>query len=138
MRKANTSNRPSIYQTVTDRIISSLKAGVIPWEKPWNTPRFAGGPLVSPARAEPVLCAMFDEVFGTLAYMAARRPAVTIEMSTSFLRPFQPEHKMLTVRADLVSASRSLLVLEAKATRPDGKLAAISKVQMLHIDRNVE
>jgi antirestriction protein ArdC len=45
MRKANTSTRPSIYQTVTDRIISSLRAGVIPWEKPWNTPRFTGGPF---------------------------------------------------------------------------------------------
>jgi len=31
--------------TVTDRIISSLKAGVIPWEKPWKAPRFAGGPF---------------------------------------------------------------------------------------------
>lgn len=45
MSKANTSNRPSIYQTVTDRIISSLKAGLIPWEKPWKTPRFTGGPF---------------------------------------------------------------------------------------------
>jgi antirestriction protein ArdC len=45
MRKANTSNRPSIYQTVTDRIISSLRAGLIPWGKPWNTPRFTGGPF---------------------------------------------------------------------------------------------
>ncbi|WP_263418416.1 ArdC family protein [Terriglobus albidus] len=45
MKKPITSNRPSIYQTVTDRIISSLKAGVIPWEKPWKTPRFAGGPF---------------------------------------------------------------------------------------------
>ena len=45
MKKTSTSNRPSIYQTVTDRIISSLKAGVIPWEKPWNTPRFTGGPF---------------------------------------------------------------------------------------------
>jgi antirestriction protein ArdC len=41
----NTSSRPSIYQTVTDRIISSLKAGVIPWEKPWQTPHFTGGPF---------------------------------------------------------------------------------------------
>ena len=39
------SSRPSIYQTVTNRIISSLKAGVIPWEKPWKSPRFAGGPF---------------------------------------------------------------------------------------------
>jgi hypothetical protein len=38
-------DRPSLYQTVTDRIIASLKAGVIPWEKPWKTPRFKGGPF---------------------------------------------------------------------------------------------
>src|ERR1700761_1104804 len=38
-------NRPSIYQTITDRILASLKAGVIPWEKPWKSPRFAGGPF---------------------------------------------------------------------------------------------
>ena len=44
-KKPSTSSRPSIYQTVTDRIISSLKAGVIPWEKPWKSPRFAGGPF---------------------------------------------------------------------------------------------
>ncbi len=41
----NANSRPSIYQTVTDRIISNLKAGVIPWEKPWKTPRYAGGPF---------------------------------------------------------------------------------------------
>lgn len=43
--RASTSSRPSIYQTVTDRIISSLKTGIIPWEKPWKSPRFAGGPF---------------------------------------------------------------------------------------------
>lgn len=41
----NAASRPSLYQTVTDRIIYSLKAGVIPWEKPWKTPRYAGGPF---------------------------------------------------------------------------------------------
>jgi antirestriction protein ArdC len=40
-----TTPKPSIYQTVTDRILSSLKAGVIPWEKPWQTPHFTGGPF---------------------------------------------------------------------------------------------
>jgi len=43
--KKTSNSRPSIYQTVTDRILSSLKAGVIPWEKPWKAPRFAGGPF---------------------------------------------------------------------------------------------
>ena len=37
----NAASRPSIYQTVTDRIIVSLKAGV----NPWKTPRYVGGPF---------------------------------------------------------------------------------------------
>jgi antirestriction protein ArdC len=41
----NAASRPSIYQTVTERIISSLKAGVMPWEKPWKRPCYAGGPF---------------------------------------------------------------------------------------------
>jgi len=45
MKKTHTASRPSIYQTVTDRVISSLKAGLIPWEKPWKTPRYTGGPF---------------------------------------------------------------------------------------------
>ena len=44
-KKAATASKPSVYQIVTDRIIGSLKAGVIPWEKPWQTPNFAGGPF---------------------------------------------------------------------------------------------
>jgi hypothetical protein len=39
----NAASWPSIYQAVTDRIMSSLKAGVIPWEKPWRSPRYVGG-----------------------------------------------------------------------------------------------
>ena len=27
----------SIYQTVTDRILTQLKAGVVPWRKPWTS-----------------------------------------------------------------------------------------------------
>jgi len=42
---ARTAAKPNIYQIVTDRIINSLKAGVIPWEKPWKTPHFHGGPF---------------------------------------------------------------------------------------------
>src|ERR1017187_6976473 len=45
MSKTSTTPRPNIYQIVTDRIIQSLKAGVIPWEKPWQSPHFTGGPF---------------------------------------------------------------------------------------------
>ncbi len=35
---SNTVATDAFDQTVTDRIISSLKAGVIPWEEPWRAP----------------------------------------------------------------------------------------------------
>lgn len=41
--KQTPSDRPSVYQVVTDRIIASLKEGIIPWEKPWKAPTFAAG-----------------------------------------------------------------------------------------------
>ncbi len=43
MKKKPTTDRPNVYQIVTDRILASLKEGVIPWEKPWRTPTFSGG-----------------------------------------------------------------------------------------------
>jgi antirestriction protein ArdC len=44
-KQAAIAAKSSVYQIVTDRIIASLKAGAIPWEKPWQTPHFAGGPF---------------------------------------------------------------------------------------------
>jgi antirestriction protein ArdC len=44
-KTTRTAVKPNIYQIVTDRIIHSLKAGVIPWEKPWKTPHFHGSPF---------------------------------------------------------------------------------------------
>jgi antirestriction protein ArdC len=44
-KTAATAPKPNLYQIVTDRIIQSLKAGMIPWEKPWKTPHFNGGPF---------------------------------------------------------------------------------------------
>ncbi len=44
MKKTHT-DRPNVYKIVTDRIIASLKAGIIPWEKPWKAPTFGGGSL---------------------------------------------------------------------------------------------
>jgi antirestriction protein ArdC len=43
--KATTTAKPNIYKIVTERIIASLRAGIIPWEKPWQAPHFSGGPF---------------------------------------------------------------------------------------------
>jgi acyl-coenzyme A thioesterase PaaI-like protein len=57
-----------------------------------------------------------------------RGPVATNEMNTSFIRPIQAKRKVIIVRAEVLSKSRSLFLLEANATQPDGKRIAISKV----------
>lgn len=47
------------------------------------------------------LCAAIDDVFGPLTYMAAKRPAVTVQMNTTFIRPFMEKDKKITIRAVL-------------------------------------
>jgi|HubBroStandDraft_1064217.scaffolds.fasta_scaffold1003963_1 acyl-coenzyme A thioesterase PaaI-like protein len=74
------------------------------------------------------MCAAFDDVFGPQSYMAARGPVVTNEMNTSFIRPIQARRKLIIVRVEVLSKSRTLFLLEAKARQPDGKRIAISKV----------
>jgi acyl-coenzyme A thioesterase PaaI-like protein len=47
--------------------------------------------------------------------MATGRPVVTVEMSTTFLRPFAERDEFVTVRAEDVAQSKTLLVLKAEA-----------------------
>jgi uncharacterized protein (TIGR00369 family) len=72
------------------------------------------------------LCAIFDEVYGPLTYMATGRPVVTIEMSTTFLRPFTERDEFVIVRAEVVAQSKTLLVLKAEARNKKSKLIATS------------
>jgi uncharacterized protein (TIGR00369 family) len=85
------------------------------------------------------LCAIFDEVYGPLTYMATGRPVVTIEMSTTFLRPFTERDEFVTVRAEVVAQSRTFLLLKAEARNNKGKLIATSSSHsLIATDRNLK
>ena len=75
------------------------------------------------------LCAAFDDVFGPLTYMAAKKPAVTLQMNTTFIRPFIAKDKKMIIKAELISQTKSLLVMLAEAKTLEGKLIAIANNQ---------
>ncbi len=72
------------------------------------------------------LCGVLDEVYGPLTYMACGRPVVTLEMSTSFIRPFTKKDELIIVEATVVDKTKSLLILRAEARNREGKLIATS------------
>ncbi|MGZ3694177.1 MAG: PaaI family thioesterase [Bdellovibrionota bacterium] len=83
------------------------------------------------------LCAAIDDVFGPLTYMAAERPVLTIEMSTTFVRPFSAKDESVIIKAEIVSKSKSLLVLRGEVKTKAGKLIAVATNQSLIVTGNL-
>lgn len=69
-------------------------------------------------------CALIDAVMGPLSYMAAQAPALTTEFSISYMRPFSQKDEKIIIEAVVISRSRQLVVMEATAHNPQGKLIA--------------
>ncbi len=82
-----------------------------------------------------MLCAVVDATCGPLSFLACGRPAVTTEFSMTFLRPLTKRDPTVTVRAEVASVSRTLVVMEASAFNPRGKLVARARTTSFVIDR---
>ena len=82
-----------------------------------------------------MLCALVDAACGPLSFLACGRPAVTTEFSMTFLRPLTKRDSTVTVRAEVVSVSRTLVVMEASALNPRGKIAARARTTSFVLDR---
>ncbi len=82
------------------------------------------------------ISAAFDEAFGPLTYMAAQRPVVTLEMSTSFVRPFTAKDAYIEIKAEVVSQTKTILLLKAEAKSKSGKLIATASNHSLIVSDN--
>ena len=97
---------------------------------------------VDPAFANPrgvylggMLCALVDAVCGPLSYIACGRPAVTTDFSMTFLRPLTARDAKVSVRAEVVARSRTIVVMEASARSARGKLVARARATGFVLDR---
>ncbi len=70
------------------------------------------------------LSAAFDDTFGPLSYMVAQRPVATVALNTTYIRPFTALDEYITIRAELIEKTASLVIMSAQAKRKDGKLIA--------------
>lgn len=82
-----------------------------------------------------MLCALVDAVCGPLSYLACGKPATTTDFSMTFVRPLTARDATVTVRAEVVSRSRTLIVMEASAFNPRGGLVARARTTSFILDR---
>ncbi|MEY4616639.1 MAG: hypothetical protein RJB66_1599 [Pseudomonadota bacterium] len=81
------------------------------------------------------MAAAIDNVLGPLSYMAAQRPASTIEMSTSYIRPFVARDEYIDIHGEVISMTKTLLVLRAEVKNKEGKLLATASQHALIINQ---
>ena len=71
------------------------------------------------------IAAAFDNTMGPLSYMAARKPCMTLDLHTQFIRS-AGAGEVLTVTASVVSRGISTMVLGGEALNAKGKLVALA------------
>lgn len=81
-----------------------------------------------------IIAAAFDNTFGPLSYLAARKPCTTLDLHTDFIRPVS-EGEELVITAKVVSRSPISIHLSAEALNTKGKLIATCTTHMVVLNR---
>jgi uncharacterized protein (TIGR00369 family) len=78
-----------------------------------------------------MLCTAIDNTFGPLSYIALKRPSVTLDLSTHFIRSFSPKDEFITVEAKVTAVSSATLLMQAEVKNQKGKLLATATTTFL-------
>lgn len=68
----------------------------------------------------------FDLTFGPLAYLVTEKPATSLDINTTFIRPMRASDGAVTIKSSVVHTSNSYLLLDAHAYVGEDKLVAMA------------
>ncbi len=77
----------------------------------------------------------FDAAMGPFSGLTAKKPTTSLDMNITFLKPLSPEDKTVVIDVEVVSISKSYLLLSAKAHSGRGVLVATCTSRMLILNR---
>ncbi|ACN13838.1 conserved hypothetical protein [Desulforapulum autotrophicum HRM2] len=73
----------------------------------------------------------FDLSFGPLSYLVAKKPATSLDLNTTFIRPITIKDKEIIIKASVINKSKSYLILDAQAFNSKNDLVATATSRML-------
>lgn len=117
---------PPIFEELglqfTDYVPDASLAATFPYQKKFTNPMgiYQGG----------IQGAALDACYGTLAFLATKKPCVSVSMDVCYVRPLNAEQPSFTVKVWLREVTRTLVFMEGEATLANGKLAATSSTIM--------
>ena len=76
----------------------------------------------------------FDAAFGPFSGITAKGPTTSMDLNICFLKPLSPKDKEVIIDVEVVSHSKTYLILHAKAYKGDNVLVATANSRMLILD----
>ena len=77
----------------------------------------------------------FDTAFGPFSGLTAGKPTTSLDMNIAFLKPLSPKDGEVIIDVEVVSLSKSYLILHAKAYSGRGVLVSTATTRMLILNR---
>jgi acyl-coenzyme A thioesterase PaaI-like protein len=82
-----------------------------------------------------LIAAAMDNVWGPLSYMTLKGLCVTVELGTTFVRPFLAADEFMEVEASVTAITRNLVFMESRALSvKSGKLLAFGSTQCMRVE----
>jgi len=78
-----------------------------------------------------MLPAFFDNTFGPLSYMTAKKPTASLDLNVTFIKTISPKELEVIIVATIVKISKSFIIFEGKAYNPENELIATSTSRMM-------
>lgn len=79
-------------------------------------------------------CMYFDAAFGPFSFIETQEFCTSLDLNVSFLKSMSVKDEFIIVEATLISKSKSFLMMEGKAHKPDGTLVATATSRMMILD----
>jgi len=72
----------------------------------------------------------FDAAFGPFSGLTAQAPTTSLDLNVTFLKSLSPKDEEVFVEVEVVSQTKSYLVLHGKALKKDGTLVATASSRL--------
>ena len=79
----------------------------------------------------------FDAAFGPFSFIETQLYSTSLDLNVTFLKPLSPKDDYIITQANLVSQSKTFLLMEGKMWKADGALVATATSRMMILDRVV-
>jgi len=78
----------------------------------------------------------FDAAFGPFSGLTVKGPTTSMDLNICFLKPLYPRDKEVIIEVEVVSLTKTYLILHGKAYKGDNILVATANSRMLIMDIN--